>query len=226
MIRKLLFVCTVLLCAADASAQTVTDERVWFTMTFQEPGNAGSPWRWTFETYFRGRDGVDELDSMGLRPTLIYAVTPHSAVGGGYAFVPLFPVSGGTLIENRVYGQFGWSIAAAGGTLALRTRMEVRFVESNSGPAGRFRQQVRFTHAFRKGSRLSWSAYDEIFVHTNSTTRAARGIDSNRIFGGVAMALPHELKVDLGYINQFSPGHRGAPDRMYHILSSALTKSF
>jgi len=204
----------------------MTDERVWFTVTLQEPGNAGSPWRWNFETYFRSREGVDELDSMGLRPTLIYAVTPHVSVGGGYAFVPLFPVTGPNLIENRPYGQFGWTTAVAGGTLSTRTRMEVRFVESNSGPAGRFRQQVRFTHVFRKGSRMSWSAYDELFVHTNSTTRAARGVDSNRAYGGLAVALPHGLRIESGYLNQFSPGHRGLPDRMYHILSSTLTVSF
>jgi hypothetical protein len=226
MIRKVLFVCSLLLLATDARAQTVTDERVWFTLTLQEPGNAGSPWRWTFETYFRGRNGIDELDSMGVRPTLIYAVTPHSSVGGGYALVPSFPVTGGTLIENRVYGQYAWSTAAAGGTLAFRTRMEARFLENNNGTAGRFRQQVRFTHPFRKGSRSSWSVYDEVFVHTADTTRTPRGVDSNRFYGGVAIAMPHALRVELGYINQFSPGHRGAPDRLYHILSSALAVSF
>jgi len=226
MIRKLSCVCFFLLWATDAGAQTLTDERVWFTLTLQEPGNAGSPWRWNFETYFRSREGVDELDSMGLRPTLIYAITPHWSVGGGYAFVPLFPVIGPSLIEHRPYGQVGWTTAVAGGTFSFRTRMEVRFVESNSGPAGRFRQQVRFTHPFRKGSRLSWGGYDEILVHTNSTTRAARGVDSNRFFGGVAVAMPHALRIESGYLNQFSPGHRGLPDRRYHILSSTLTVSF
>ena len=227
MIRKLLFVCTLLcLFATDARAQTVTDERVWFTLTLQEPGNAGSPWRWTFESYFRSREGVDELDSMGFRPTVIYALNPHWSVGGGYAFVPQFPVTGGTLIDNRLYGQVGWTAAVGGGTLSLRTRMEVRFVESNSGAAGRFRQQARFTHPFRKGSRFSWGGYDELFVYTNGTTLAARGVDSNRIYAGLAMAMPHSTRLEAGYLNQFSPGHRGARDRMYHILSSTLTVSF
>jgi hypothetical protein len=226
MIRKLMFVCTFLLLATNASAQTVTDERVWFTLILQEPGNAGSPWRWSFETYFRSRDGVDQLDSMGLRPTLIYAVTPHSSVGGGYTWVPSFPVLGGTLIEHRVYGYYGWNTSAAGGTLTLRTRMEVRFLEGNNGTAGRLRQQVRFTHPFQKGSRVSWSAYDEVLIGTNNTLRTPRGLDSNRVYGGVAIAIPHSLRVDLGYLNQFIPGHRGALDRMNHILSSTLTVSF
>lgn len=226
MIRTLLFVSVLLLFTTDARAQTVTDERVWFTLTMQEPGNAGSPWRWTIETYFRSRNGVDEIDSMALRPTLIYAVRPHFSVGGGYAYVPFFATTGLTFMEHRVYGQIGWTTAIAGGTLALRTRIETRFVEANSGPQGRFRQQVRFTHRFRKGSRFSWSAYDELFVHTNSTTRAARGVDSNRMYGGVQIAMPLSLSVDLGYLNQFSPGHRGQSDRMYHILSTGLTASF
>ena len=226
MIRKLVFVCVFLFFATDARAQTVTDERVWFTLTMQEPGNAGSRWRWTIENYFRSRNGVDEMDSMGLRATLIYALTSHWSIGGGYAYVPLFTLTGRTLVENRGYGQVGWTTSVAGGTLSLRTRMEARFVESNSSAAGRFRQQVRYTRAFRKGGRVSWSAYDEIFIHTNSTTRAASGVDSNRIYGGVQIGLPLALRVELGYLNQFSPGHRGVVDRMYHILSTGLAASF
>jgi hypothetical protein len=224
--RAFCFFCLVLAWAADARAQTVTDERVWFVLLLQENGSAESPWRWTFETLARSRDGVSDLDTLGLRPTIIYALDSHSAVGGGYAVVPGFPASGGTTIEQRVYGQYTWNGPIAGGTLALRTRVESRFIEDNSGPLGRFRQQVRFSHAVRKGSRLSVVAYDEFFVHVNNTTRTARGVDQNRAFAGISVNLPRSTRIETGYLNQFSPGHRGAPDRVNHVLSSALVVGF
>jgi len=54
-----------------AAQDTITDERVWFTLNLQERGSPDSPWRWTFETILRSRDGVDDLDTMSLRPTVI-----------------------------------------------------------------------------------------------------------------------------------------------------------
>ena len=33
-------------------------------------------------------------------------------------------------------------------------------------------------------------------------------------------------RVEAGYLNQFLPGHRGAADRMNHVLSTVLAISF
>jgi len=223
MIRKVLFVCLVMTWAADARAQAVTDERVWFSASFQETGSPNSPWRWALEAFVRSREGVSDVDSAAVRPVVLYALTSHSLIGGGYA---IGPQSSATLLEQRVFGQYVWSGAVAGGTLTFRTRVESRFVESNSGPVGRYRQQVRFSHVIRKGSKLSLVGYDEFFVHLNDTTLYARGFDQNRAFGGVSAAATHSTRIELGYLNQFLPGHRGASDRLNHVLSGALVVSF
>lgn len=226
MIRNGLLFCCALIWAADARAQAVVDERVWFVATFQESGSPETPWRWSIDAITRSRNGVSDLDTLTFRPTVIYALNSRSSLGGGYANVTSFPASGGALTEHRIHGQYVWSGPAAGGTLSLRTRIESRFHEGNSGPLGRFRQQVRFTHAFRKGSRLSWVAYDEFMVHLNNTTRSARGVEQNRAFAGVSLAASRATRIELGYLNQFQPGYRGAPDRINHVLSSALAVSF
>ena len=210
---------------AQASAQdTVTDERVWFTLNLQERGSADSPWRWTFETILRSREGVSELDVFSLRPTVIYAFNPHVSVAGGYAFAPTFPTSGGTTVEHRPSAQFSFTSGLGGGSVTLRTRMDFRFIEGNSGMLMRFRQQARYARPITK--RVSWTVYDELFVHVNNTTRSPRSIDQNRVFGGVQVAAWSSGRIEAGYLNQFSPGHRGAADRMNHVLSTALTISF
>lgn len=226
MIRPILVVCCVLAWATDARAQTVTDERVWVAVVLQERGAPDSPWRWTLENFIRTRDGVDGVDVIAVRPILSYALTARSMVGGGYALARSFPAGGGPNVEQRIFGQYLWSGAAAGGTLTLRTRLEARFIEANSGVLGRLRQQVRFSHAVRKGSRISVVGYDELLLHLNDTSRNARGIDQNRVFAGVSVTARSATRVEMGYLNQFSPGHRGAPDKLNHILSGAVSVLF
>ena len=213
-------------CPAAAGAQTVTDERVWFVLTLQERGSDTSPWRWSGDLILRGRDGASDLDTFSLRPTIIYAVNSHSAVGGGYVFAATYPTSGGTTIEHRAFGQYVWSGRPGGTSLSYRARLEARFIEDNNAPAARLRNQVRVSRPIRDGSRVSLVASDELFLHLNSTTRYARGIDQNRAFAGVAIGVGSGGRIEAGYLNQFSPGHRGAADRMNHILSTALNWSF
>ena len=211
---------------AAAAQDTITDERVWFTLSLQERASPDSPWRWTFETVFRSRDGVDDLDVLVVRPTIIYTLDSHSSVGGGYAFAPSFPSAGGVTVEQRAYGQYGFTSGLAGGTFSCRIRLEARFIEGNDGTLMRLRNQARYTHAIHRGSRLSWMAYDELSLHLNDTRLRAQGIDQNRLFGGLQIAAWPAGRVEAGYLNQFLPGLRGTADRMNHVLSTVLAISF
>jgi hypothetical protein len=209
-----------------AAQDTVTDERVWFTLILQENGSPTSPWRGQSEVVLRSREGVSELDVFSLRQTLIYALDKHSSVGAGYAFSPMFPPNAGMNVEQRVYGQYGFTSGWAGGTVTTRTRLEARFIEGNSGTLMRLRNQARYAHPVHRGSKVSWMAYDELLLHLNDTTLRPKGIDHNRLFGGLQVAAWRNGRVEAGYLNQFLPGHRGAADRMNHILSTVLAVSF
>ena len=213
-------------CPAAAGAQTVTDERVWFVLTLQEQGSESSPWRWSGDLILRGRDGASDLDTFSVRPTILYALTGQSTVGGGYVFAATYPASGGTTIEHRAFGQYVWAGRPGGTSVSYRARLEARFIEDNSAPAARVRNQLRVSRPIRAGSRLSLVASDELFLHLNNTTRTARGIDQNRAFAGVAIGVGSGGRLEAGYLNQFSPGHRGAANRNNHILSTALNWSF
>lgn len=204
----------------------MTDERVWFTLNLQERGSPDSPWRWTFETIVRSRDGVSEVDTLSLRPTVIYHLDKHSSVGGGYAFAPMFPASGGVLIEQRAYGQYIFTGGLAGGTFTYRMRMEARFIEANDGTLMRFRNQARYMRPVHRGSKVAWIGYDELSLHLNDTRLRPQGVDQNRIFGGLQIAAWPSGRVEAGYLNQFLPGLRGTADRMNHVLSAVLAISF
>jgi hypothetical protein len=221
----LLFV--LILTSSDLQAQTVTDERVWFSLPVQgHIGSDESPWRWSMEAILRSRDGLGTLDTATVRPSLIYNFSSRASAGGGYAMATAFPATGGALTEHRWFGQFTWNQPGAFGTLSLRTRLESRHIETNDGPIGRFRQQFRFSRPIHKGGRLAIVGADEIMFHLNDTSRIAKGVEQNRVFAGISHALTPSARIEIGYLNQYYPGHRGNNSRMNHVVATTLGVSF
>ena len=210
--------------AAPLSAQTIEDGRVWWNVTLQERAETASPWRWYVEVQGRMRDGVDALDQLLVRPAIAYDLTGRSSVWIGYGYTPAFPASGDVVTENRAWQQYLWNRPGARAQLALRSRAEERAIEDNVGLAWRFRQQVRLTRVLQPG-RFTAILWDEIFFHVNSTRRTARGLDQNRIFGGVGVSVSPATRVEIGYMNQYINSFR-APARSHHILSGVLNVTF
>lgn len=215
-----------LICArsAPAFAQTITDERVWVNVMLQSRADRPSPWHWSIENILRTRDGVSTIDNVGFRPILNYAIDKHSTVGGGYACVEYSPATVG-LVEHRWFEQYIWSGALSGGTLTIRNRLEERFADGNSGMAARLREQIRFSHPVRTGSRISVVAYDEFFLHLNTTTLTQKGVDQNRIFGGISDTVNRMVRFEAGYVYQHVNRH-ALPDLKNHVLSGTLVLSF
>jgi len=211
--------------AATASAQAVVDHRVWALTTLAGPIGQNTPWRWSVDWIVRSHNGIQELDTAAVRPYVVYALDKHSSVGGGYAFAPQYPASGGTVNEHRIFEQYIWTGAASGGTFTTRTRLEQRFVEGNSGGISRLREQVRFAHPIKTGSKTSLVGYDELFTNLNTTTRSPHGIDQNRAFAGFSQTLNKTTRVELGYLHNFVPGH-GKADKINHVLSGTLLLTF
>jgi uncharacterized protein DUF2490 len=206
------------LAPAPASAQVITDERLWTNLSLQERQGTESPWRWSGEFVLRTRDGVDAVDVFVMRGLVGYDVTEHSSASVGFGLIPSFPASGGTLLEKRLFEQYLWSGRSLGGTLALRTRFEQRWAEGNSGLVWRLRHQVRYMRPMPANSRYSLVGYEEFFFHANETTRYVRGFEQNRVFGGISRTINERLRIEVGYLNQFSRSVSG-PNRVNHILS-------
>ena len=205
---------------ARAGAQTVTDERLWFTNVLQD--NGGSPWHWSMETLARSRNGVEDLDSFGLRGYVMRDLTSRSSVGGGYGLAWSYPAIGRNLTEHRFTGQYALRLQLGGGTLSFRSRFEDRWILDDANHIWRFRQQIRFSCPLGEGSRWSIAGYGEIFVNLNSSNRYAKGVDNVRGFGGLGFRFSPSARMEAGYLNQFIPGPGIVPDRMNHILSTSL----
>jgi Protein of unknown function (DUF2490) len=216
---------TTLLFDVPIFAQVITDERLWANVSVQERSGTESPWRWAGEFVLRTRDGVDELDVLVGRGIIGYDLTDRSSGWVGFAVIPSFPVPGGAVVEKRLFQQYLWSGRGLGGTVTLRTRFEQRWIEGNTGLAWRVRQQVRFSRAFAPRSRFSWVGTEEIHFHANDTARYDRGFDQNRVFGGISRMVKENVRVEIGYLNQYSHSVTGS-NRLNHILSVGTTMMF
>jgi uncharacterized protein DUF2490 len=210
---------------APASAQVVTDERLWTNLSLQERQGTESPWRWSGELVLRTRNGVDDVDVFVMRGLVGYDLTRRSSAYVGFGLIPSFPATGGTLLEKRLFEQYLWSGRSLGGSLALRTRLEQRWAEGNNALVWRIRQQIRYTRPIAPNSRYSLIGWEEIFFHFNETVRYVRGFEQNRVFGGVSRTLTDRVRIEIGYLNQFSRSVIG-PDRLNHILSVGTVVAF
>ena len=186
--------------AAPATGQTVTDERIWTALTAQ--GRLSSSWRWTSDVLVRSRDGARTIDFVAERVLVSRDLTRNSSAGFGYAYGAGFPDEGSSVREHRLVQQYVWS----GWTrvLSLKSRVEERFIEGNSGMLVRVRQQVRVCWPIGTGGRLALVASEELLVHANSTARSPRGFDSNRVFAGIRRAVTTRSSVEIGYGNLYT----------------------
>lgn len=212
-------------CSGTSFAQTLTDERVWWNLTFQERAGTASPWRWYMEVQGRYRDGVADGDQLILRPAVGFDITPRSSLWAGYGYIATYLPTGDTLPEHRAWQQYFWVGPTLGGTAQWRSRLEQRAIEGNDATAWRARQFVRLTRPVARRAGLAIVVWDEVFIHLNDTTRTTQGFDQNRLFVGIGINATRRGRFEIGYVNQAIRGGSAA-DRRHHVVLGFLNLTY
>jgi hypothetical protein len=212
-----------------AWADDADDFRIWGNVTAR--GNFGpidpelKRWRWWMEVQPRSRESGKEMDQLLIRPGIGYALTDRSTVWMGYAHVTNYQAVGDEIHENRFWQQYVWSGPTLLGAFTSRTRFEQRWQDNGSDTGGRFRQFFKFNWPFSFHPAASFVAWDEMFVHLNTTDWGARqGFDQNRGFAGLGYRWQPQILTEIGYLNQYI--NTANTDRMNHILSVNLFLDF
>jgi hypothetical protein len=208
--------------AVPASAQTGTEPRVWTAVSVQGRVSPNSPWRWAADSLVRTRNGARTKDFMAEWFSVSRYLTRRSSIGVGYAYGATFPGSR-SVSEQRLAQQYTWS-AGADWRVSFRTVLEERFVSRQDAVPIRMRQQVRATWPLAERGALRGAASGEMFVRANSTKGAARGFDSSQVFVGVVRKVSERNRVEVGYLNVYSPGATNGK-RHSHVLSTTLVVS-
>ena len=209
----------------NAIAETVEDGRYWFSLYTQGPLPKEN-FYWSLDIHPRWREEGRHFDTLILRPSLIYKITPKTSIWTGYDTINNHPAGQSSFQENRLWEQVMHQFETFGGlTLTVRTRFEQRDREDYSDIAHRLRQMVRATTPSSLHQQLSWVVWDELFINLNQTDWGVmRGTDQNRLFLGANWKFDELSNLEVGYINQYVNGK--TIDRENHILSSTIRFNF
>ena len=165
-----------------------------------------SKWNIHNEVQYRNYNAVGDLEQLLLRTGVGYNLTENNnniLLGYGYILSENYIGDSDDKIsvnEHRVFQQFITKQSLWKVKLSHRYRFEQRFVESDFKMRFRYFLGLNIPLQYKEGGKnpLYLSAYNEIFLNTESSI-----FDRNRVYGGLGYKFSDQLKLELGYMNQF-----------------------
>jgi len=170
-------------------------------------GNKKIDEKWNIhnEVQYRNYNAAGDLEQLLLRTGLGYNVTNNSNILLGYGYILSENYIGDTddkvtVNEHRIFQQFTTKQNIGKVGLSHRYRFEQRFVEDDFKLRLRYFLGVNIPLQYKEDGKnpLYLSMYNEIFLNTKSSV-----FDRNRVYGGIGYKFSKNLKLELGYMNQF-----------------------
>lgn len=221
---RILLVVPVLAAINVAFAQgVVEDNRAW--LNINGTGKISKDWSWYGEFQPRFRDNYSKLDQLTLRVAAIQRISPRLSVGYGYGRITNYRPAG-DVHEDRLWQMVTYNPPALGPVNPqLRLRFEQRMVDGGSDTGLRLRLQTRGTRPI-EGTKWSVFVSNEYLYNLNSTDwGATQGFDQNRFSLGLGYQTSKQVRVEFGYLNQYSRGGARA-DRNNHVMFFTTVFSF
>jgi len=165
-----------------------------------------SKWNIHNEIQYRNYNAIGDLEQLLLRTGVGHNLTENNnniLLGYGYILSKNYieDTEDKVLVnEHRVFQQYTTKQAIGKVTLSHRYRFEQRFIEDDFKLRLRYflSLNIPFKQSTDSKSPMYFSAYNEIFLNTKRSI-----FDRNRLYGGLGCKLNNNIKIELGYMNQF-----------------------
>ncbi|WP_417876723.1 DUF2490 domain-containing protein [Winogradskyella sediminis] len=165
-----------------------------------------SKWNIHNEVQYRNYNAVGDLEQLLLRTGVGYNLSDNNdniLLGYGYILSENYidDTDDKTAVnEHRIFQQFTTKQKVGRVGLSHRYRFEQRFVEDDFKMRFRYFLGVKIPLQYKEEAKnpLYVSLYNEIFLNTESSV-----FDRNRVFGGIGYTFSDNLRLELGYMNQF-----------------------
>lgn len=164
-----------------------------------------SKWNIHNEVQYRNYNAIGDLEQLLLRTGIGYNITEKNNILLGYGYILSENYVGNTddkvsVNEHRIFQQYTTKQSIGKVKLSHRYRFEQRFVEEDFKL--RFRYFLSLNVPLKNnesgGSLFYLSAYNEIFLNSKSSI-----FDRNRLYGGLGYNVNKNVRIELGYMNQF-----------------------
>jgi len=164
-----------------------------------------SKWNIHNELQYRNYNAIGDLEQLLLRTGVGYNVNDKNNVLLGYGYILSENYIGESddkiaINEHRIFQQYTTKQDISKVRLSHSYRLEQRFVEEDFKLRFRYFLSLKIPLKIKETgtSPLYLSAYNEIFLNSKSSI-----FDRNRVYGGLGYNLSENIKIELGYINQF-----------------------
>jgi len=160
-------------------------------------------------------------------PTFSFSVTPRMAVSAGvvYAYIPGYDGAREDR-ERRFFQQIDYNLGNISGfVFDSYARFEQRRSENGGDLGLRVRSRLRVRHSLTQGSQKKPPIKGVITVEpfaylANADWGPRKGFDQLRTYAGIELPLNKQVRLDLGYTNQFQP--RPGPNETNHAVTTIL----
>ena len=207
--------------APPAHAATKEDAGAWINLTAM--GSLKGRALYFVEVQPRFAEDRPHLSQLLLRGGIGWKLSDAVSVYAGYLHL-IQPVEGGhDRNEERPFAQLNWSLGSlAGGTLAMRQRLEFRSVSTGSELGWRLRSMLRYVHPLGASTAPRALVSVEPFIAFDDTDWGQhKGLDQVRTFAGLEVPLAGKSTIEVGYLNQAIDGP-GRANRMNHVAAVSL----
>jgi hypothetical protein len=161
-----------------------------------------------------------------VRAAIGYSLSDRATIWAGYTWVPTRQFNKPPVSQQDIWPAFRYILPTEIGTVTFRTMLESTFLKGNE-VRFRPRQMVRFVHPLDMEPRLSLIAWDEFFVRFHSTQYGGKaGFDQNRAFAGAGWNVDKDVRLELGYLNQYLDDATHKNNTMQHLILGSLFVNF
>lgn len=160
------------------------------------------------------------------RVALGYSLSERATIWAGYTWLPTQNKGKDYIAQQDLWPGFRYVLPTDIGTFTFRTWIESNFLRGDDVRI-RPRQMIRFLHPLAFEPRLSFIAWDEFFIRANSTKWGGQsGFDQNRAFAGFGWTFNPNVRVELGYLNQYLDDNDHVKNTMRHLLLGSVFVNF
>jgi len=169
-------------------------------------------WNWHHEVQYRNYNAIGDLEQLLLRTGIGYNLSENNnnlLFGYGYILSQNYIDNTDDKVdvnEHRIFQQFITKQSFGRLNLQHRYRFEQRFVEDDFKLRFRYflAMAIPLTNATMVDKTVYFSLYNELFINSK-----ANQFDRNRLYAGFGYKLNKNIRLELGYMNQFlSNGNR------------------
>lgn len=165
-----------------------------------------SKWNIHNEVQYRNYNAIGDLEQLLLRTGVGYNLSENNhniLLGYGYILSENYTGIADEKVsvnEHRIFQQFTSKQTVGSVKLGHRYRFEQRFVEDDFKLRFRYFLSINVPLCKNEEGVSKWyaSAYNEIFLNSESSV-----FDRNRVYGGLGYHLSKNIRVEMGYMNQF-----------------------